>query len=141
MTDYADLNSALEEQLARTARFVRAAFHVHSIDSHDWGKEADPATNNRDLFTGREGQERYLDALVNAGLQLVCITDHMKSGYAFELAALAAGRDDITVLPGMEISCAVPPGHSEAIHILVIYPPDATPDIIERLFTGQDNLP
>jgi hypothetical protein len=64
MTDYADLNSALEEQLARTTRFVRAAFHVHSIESHDWGKEADPATNNRDLFTGREGQERYLDALV-----------------------------------------------------------------------------
>jgi hypothetical protein len=36
LADYTDLNSTLEEQLARTARFVRAAFHVHSIDSHDW---------------------------------------------------------------------------------------------------------
>ncbi|HWX87445.1 MAG TPA: AAA family ATPase, partial [Solirubrobacteraceae bacterium] len=141
MADYTDLYIALDEQLTRTAKFVRAAFHVHSIDSHDWGKGADAQTNKRDIFTGREGQERYLDALVNAGLELVCITDHMKSGYAFELAALAARRDDITVLPGMEISCAVPPAHSEAIHILVIYPPDATPDMIERLFAGQDNLP
>ena len=141
MADYADLNSALEQQLNRTARFVRAAFHVHSIDSHDWGKQADPTTNNRDQFTGRDGQERYLDALANAGLQLVCVTDHMKSNYAFELAALAAARDDITVFPGMEISCLVPPGHSEAIHILVIYPPDASADVIERLFAGQNHLP
>src|SRR5262245_11534916 len=141
MTDYADFDRALKEQLARTARFVRAAFHVHSIDSHDWGKEADAQTNERELCIGRAGQERYLDALVKAGLGLVCITDHMKCGYAFELAALAEGREDITVLPGMEISCAVPPAHSEAIHILVVYPPDATPDIIERLFVGQNNLP
>jgi hypothetical protein len=42
VADYANLNSALEEQLNRTAGFVRAAFHVRSIDSHDWGKEADP---------------------------------------------------------------------------------------------------
>jgi DNA repair ATPase RecN len=141
VAEYTDLNRIFEEQLTRTARFVRAAFHVHSIDSYDWGKEADAATNKRELFTGRDGQERYLDALVAAGLELVCVTDHMKSGYAFEVAALAAGREDITVLPGMEISCAVPPAHSEAIHILVIYPPEASPDMIERLFAGQDGLP
>ena len=141
VADYADLNYALEEQLDRTARFVRAAFHVHSIDSHDWGKEADPTISSRDQYTGRDGQERYLDTLANAGLQLVCVTDHMKSNYAFELAALAAARDDITVFPGMEISCLVPPGHSEAIHILVIYPPDASADVIERLFAGQNHLP
>ena len=141
LADYTDLDSLLEEQLTRTAKFVRAAFHVHSIDSHDWGKEANTTTDRRDLYEGRDGQERYLDELVAAGLQLVCVTDHMKSGYAFELAALAAAREDITVFPGMEISCLVPPGHSEAIHILVIYPPDASADVIERLFAGQNHLP
>lgn len=44
MAEYSDLDDRLEEQLTRTARFVKAAFHVHSIDSYDWGKEADPAT-------------------------------------------------------------------------------------------------
>ncbi len=141
MADYSDLNEEFEGQLARTARFVRAAFHVHSIDSHDWGKAADPTTNKREQYAGRDGQERYLDALVNAGLELVCVTDHMKSNYAFELAAVAAARDDIAVFPGMEISCLVPPGHNEAIHILVIYPPDASADVIERLFAGQNHLP
>jgi hypothetical protein len=141
LADYTDLDSLLKEQLTRTAKFVRAAFHVHSIDSHDWGNEANTTINRRDLYEGRDGQERYLDELVAAGLQLVCVTDHMKSGYAFELAALAAAREDITVFPGMEISCLVPPGHSEAIHILVIYPPDASADVIERLFAGQNQLP
>ena len=141
MNDYSDLNADFEEQLARTSKFVRAAFHVHSIDSYDWGKDGDAATNQRELFNSVDGQERYLDALVDAGMELVCVTDHMKSAYGFELAARAAERSDITVLPGMEISCTIPPGHREAIHILVVYPPDADPDVIERLFAEQPDLP
>jgi hypothetical protein len=141
VTEHRDLNDAFEQQLLLTARFRRAAFHTHSIDSYDWGKEADPEVNDRALFEGRDGQTRFLDALVAGGLELVCITDHMRCGYAFELAALAAERQDITVLPGMEISCSIPPGHREAIHILVVYPPDASPDIVERLFSDQPDLP
>jgi len=141
LSEYSDLHDAFEGQLRGTARFTRAAFHVHSIDSYDWGKGADAEANDRTHFTGREGQISFLNELVAAGLELVCITDHMKAGYACELAALAATRDDITVLPGMEISCTVPPGHREAIHVLVVYPPNTTPDVIERLFSDQPALP
>ena len=137
---YSDLQAALDAQYAKTARFVKAAFHVHSIDSHDWGKEGDPARNARNQFEGSDGQDRFLDELKAAGLGIVCITDHMKADYACELAKRAATRGDITVLPGMEISCLVPPGHKECIHVLAIFPPDTTPSVIDRLF-ADTNLP
>lgn len=141
MPDYSDLDQSFEAQLARTARFVRAAFHVHSVDSFDWGKEADADRNDAAQFAGPAGQDLFLDRLVAAGLELVCITDHMKADYACALAARAAQRDDITVFPGMEISCLVPPGHREAIHVLVVFPPTATPDVIDRLFADNPAFP
>lgn len=137
---YDELLVALDTQYDKTARFIRAAFHVHSIDSYDWGKEADPATNAKDQFTGPEGQDRFLDALASAGLELVCITDHMKSGYACELAQRATTRAGVAVLPGMEISCAFGANPSEHIHVLVVFPLGTTPDVIERIF-GAQTLP
>jgi energy-coupling factor transporter ATP-binding protein EcfA2 len=137
---YADLTDALDEQYEKTARFVRAAFHVHSVDSYDWGKDADAAQNERSQFQGATGQDLYLDKLVAAGLEVVCITDHMKSGYACELAKRASARSDITVFPGMEISCAIPPGHSEHIHVLAVFPADTTADVIDRIF-ADTSLP
>lgn len=134
MPDYSDLNGAFEAQLERTARFVPAAFHVHSIDSYDWGKEADKTRNDKAQFEGDGGVVRFLNELASAGLGLVCITDHMKSAYACSLAQHAKGREDIVVLPGMEISCSVPPGHSEYIHVLAVFHPDTSPDVIERIF-------
>ncbi len=140
MSDYSHLNEIFERDLRATARFRRAAFHVHSPDSHDWGKGGAGAPTIEEL-RGPAGQTRFLDELVYAGLELVCITDHMKAGYACELAKLAATREDITVFPGMEISCRVPPAHSERIHVLAVFPPETTPDVIERIFVDQPDLP
>ena len=137
---YDDLIASLDEQYGKTARFVRAAFHVHTVDSFDWGKNADAAPNDRAQFQGPTGQDLYLDKLVAAGLEVVCITDHMKSGYACELAKRASTRTDITIFPGMEISCTVPPGHSEHIHVLAVFPADTTADVIDRIF-ADTNLP
>lgn len=141
MPAYSELNDAFEVQLRRTARFVPAAFHVHSVDSYDWGKEADSDRNDRRQFADQAGQDRFLDELVSAGLSVVCITDHMKADYACALAARARQREDITIFPGMEISCLVDPGHREAIHVLTVFPPDTTPDVIERLFADDHDLP
>jgi ABC-type cobalamin/Fe3+-siderophores transport system ATPase subunit len=138
---YDNLVQAFEAQEPTIARFVPSAFHVHSVDSFDWGKEADCQLNDGAQFAGPDGQDRFLQALVDAGLALVCITDHMKSGYACELAARAMTRDDITVLPGMEVSCSVDPGHHDFIHVLVVYPPGTTPDVIDRIFADQPELP
>jgi hypothetical protein len=117
--DYRGLNETFEEQLLRTARFVPSAFHVHTVDSHDWGKEADPQTNDRARFQDGEGQDRFLDELVQAGLEVVSITDHMRCRYACDLSQRAARRGDIAVLPGMEVNCTIAPAHRERIHVLV----------------------
>ena len=84
--------------------FVPVAFHVHSPDSHDWGRPpGDTAANDRTKFEGSPGVEAYLDQLARH-YRIVCITDHLKSGYACSLAQAAKSRDDITVFPGVEAS-------------------------------------
>ncbi len=142
LPDYHELEAQLEEQLGRTARFRRVAFHVHSPDSYDWGKEGDPQLNARERFDGQAGLDAYLDVL-GEHLDIVCITDHMRCGLASALSQRAQQRDDLNlvVFPGVEVSCRVPPGHSDAIHVLVAFPPGTRPDVIERIFAGQGDLP
>lgn len=137
---YETLNTGFDEQLAKTARFVPAAFHVHSPDSHDWGKRGTIAEGDPSKLDEDSGLDAYLDALVAAKLRLVCVTDHMKAGYAAALSERAMGRDDITVLPGMEVSCLIPPGHAERVHLLVAFPEGTPADVIERIFATQRKL-
>jgi len=141
MTDgpFDSLRVELNAQLAKTARFRRAAFHVHSIDSYDWGKDGDSAANDRSKFEG-DGQDAFLQHMIDAGLELAVVTDHMKCAYACELAKRAEGREEITVFPGMEVSCKADPGHGARIHFLIAFPPGATPDVIGRIFHGQEGL-
>lgn len=48
-----------------------------------------------------------------------------------------AARDDIAVLPGMEINCLVAPDYADAIHVLAVFPPDVGEVTIERIFAGK----
>ena len=118
-----------------------AAFHVHSPDSHDWGKDAALGADDPAKLEDEASLDAYLDGLVEAGLGLACVTDHMKADYAARLSARAASRDDITVLPGMEVSCLIPPGHAERVHLLVVFPEGTSADVIERIFAKQGDLP
>lgn len=77
----------------------------------------------RPIALPEAGQDAFLQAMVDAGLRIVAITDHMKSAYACELAGRAADRDDITVFPGVEVSCLIAPAHANRIHVLAIFPP------------------
>lgn len=117
------------------------AFHVHSPASHDWGKSGDQADRDLADLTGDEALDAFLDALVAADLRLVCVTDHMKSAHAAALSRRAQTRDDITVLPGMEVSCLIPPGKAERVHLLVAFPEGTGADVIERIFAKQKELP
>lgn len=141
MADFTALVAGLNAQLAKTARFLPAAFHIHTIASHDWGRRGDPAVNARSRFTGGDGQDAFLDELVAAGLRIVCLTDHMKCREACELSSRAANRGDITVLPGMEVNCLVAPGRTERIHLLVVFPEGTTIDVIERIFADHASFP
>jgi hypothetical protein len=136
---YADLYAAIAEQRSRIAFFIPVAFHAHSIDSHDWAQRqnADSKRNNRARLRTDAGVQAFLDELAR-NFDIVCITDHMLSGYACQLAKAAQHRDDITVLPGVEINCEAPPSYGDCIHLLAVFPPEADAGVIERIFAGCD---
>ena len=89
---YDELNILFQDQLKRSAFFVPVAFHVHSPGSHDWGRSpGDKQANDRARFVGDAGASAFLDDLANH-FRIVCITDHLKSGYACALAEAARAR-------------------------------------------------
>lgn len=135
---YESLFEAIEEQRTRIAFFEPVLFHAHSVDSHDWAKDADAssARNEPAGFLTPEGLDAFLDELA-VRYRVVCITDHMRCGYATRLAQAAESRDDITVLPGMEINCLPPPHYADAIHVLAVFPPESSEVGIERIFHGK----
>lgn len=100
-----EFSQQIDEILRTSARFVPIAFHIHSPDSHDWGQRvhADASRNSRSRFTPSNGINEFLDEL-SQEYRIACVTDHMKSTFACELAKASAARDDILVFPGMEVN-------------------------------------
>jgi ABC-type Mn2+/Zn2+ transport system ATPase subunit len=92
--------------------------------------------NDRTRLASDAGVQEFLNELAT-NYAVVCITDHMRSEYATRLAKAALTRDDITVLPGMEINCEAPPAFGDCIHLLAVFPPDADAAVIERIFAGR----
>jgi DNA repair ATPase RecN len=136
MTIYEDLNQLLDDQLKRSARFVPMAVHVHSPGSFDWADEptADKGLNDEQDLLKDAGVARYLDEAAKH-LDIISITDHMKSGYACRASKKAKTRDDITVFPGIEIN--VTGGQvlgDSCIHVLAMFPPDCDTEAIGRIF-------
>ena len=139
---YTTLFEAIGEQRERIAFFRPVLFHAHSIDSHDWAEQpgVDAARNDPARLGTNEGVQEFLDELAK-NYSVVCITDHMRCGYATRLAQAAEKREDITVLPGMEINCLPPPAYADAIHVLAAFPPTTGEVAIERIFGPSDDLP
>lgn len=142
MTNYNALNDGLNLLLRNSAQFVPMAFHIHSPDSHDWGKrgKADREKNSRDRFTPDGCEKEFLDELASQ-FSIVCITDHMKVDFACRLAKAAERRDDITVFPGMEVNCKLASVGPDRIHLLVIFPPEKDTTEIDRIFASHPNFP
>ena len=133
-TAYDELNTLFQAQLNRSAFFVPVAFHVHSPGSHDWGRSpGDKARNDPAKFVGDAGARAFLDELA-AHFRIVCITDHLRSGYACTLAQAAKGRDDMTVFPGVEASVVGGQLGSSRIHLLAVFPPNTKAAVIDRIY-------
>src|SRR5712692_8745228 len=90
-------------QVADTSRFFRVALHVHSPESHDFGRTGDRAINDRARLTTAAGKLEFQNAL-QSNLDLVAITDHMKCAYAVAISTLPSPRENFAVLPGMEVN-------------------------------------
>jgi DNA repair ATPase RecN len=127
----------LDDLRQQTARFRRVALHVHSPDSHDWGRHGDKTKNDRSLFSGEDGIAAYA-AKLSPHFDLVGITDHMKCGYGCKLTNLAS-ENGLVILPGMEVNFRPEAALGLArIHLLVFLQEGATPSDFAALFQGLD---
>ena len=139
---YTALLQELDELRARTARFWRVALHVHSVNSHDWARNApDPARNARNRFDGENGPTEFLVEL-SSHLDMAAITDHMRCEFACRLSEESNGKDDCVVLPGMEVNLIPEAALGVArIHLVTILPAGSSVEDFARLFQGQSNIP
>lgn len=106
----------------RGAKFFEADLHLHSPASHDFQDEGDP--------------DEYVDALVQAGLDMVAITDHDNGDWYERLREAAEGRE-MEILPGVEIT--TPGGGSHEVHLLGIFPPENS-DAVTSVLGSQGLL-
>jgi hypothetical protein len=136
-----EFSQQIDVILRNSARFVPIAFHIHSPDSHDWGQRshADVDRNDRERFTQPNGVDEFLNELAR-GYRIACITDHMKSTFACNLATASTARNDILVFPGMEVNCVVSPA-TERIHLLALFPPNTDCHAIDRIFRSNAGFP
>jgi energy-coupling factor transporter ATP-binding protein EcfA2/ABC-type enterochelin transport system ATPase subunit len=126
----------ISDELDKTSRFFRVALHVHSPESYDFPRNGDPDVNDKMRLNTDAGKLEFLRAL-QASLDLVAITDHMKCSYSVALSSIVAQRQNFAVLPGMEINVRLsPPLDSNRIHILAIFRPGTAVDHINRIFAG-----
>src|SRR5687767_2687281 len=87
---YTTLFETIIEQRERIAFFEPVVFHAHSIDRHDWARRAnaDAQRNDAARLATEAGVEEFLDELARQ-YSVVCISDHMRCGYATRLARAA----------------------------------------------------
>ncbi len=136
---FSEFLNTLNSLRQRTARFRRVVLHLHSPDSHDWGRTAtDTARNDPSRFKGESGIDAFIDEL-RPHLDCVAVTDHMKCTFATQLSARTAGNSDLMILPGMEANFRLePPLGFARIHLLVLLPEGSTPYDFARLLEGLD---
>ena len=101
----------IEKARIKCARYYRTDLHLHSPLSFDWKNDPNNTALNRiashnDINTGI--LEAYLNALKEARLDVVAITDHMKYSFGIALSKYAAERDEnMLILPGIEINVRI----------------------------------
>lgn len=94
------------------AKWYKCDLHIHSSASKCFEDE-------------QKSIESLLDCAIENGLDCIAITDHNTAANIDEIKALSSERD-ITVFPGVEITCS-----DAKIHILVIFDLDITQVFIE----------
>ena len=92
--------------------WIRADFHMHSLADKEFSYSGNAASFSSD----------YVAALKAGGISVTVITNHNKFDRdEFKLLAKAAKKEDIFLLPGLELS--VKDG-SNGIHVLIVFSND-----------------
>lgn len=109
----------------RGAKFLKADLHIHTPASKDWNEK-----NPEPQFKSDKIQpEQIVDSAIDAGLDLIAITDHNSVEWCERVIQAASGKP-LIVLPGFELT--VNPG----IHVLAIFEQNKDLQELRDLLTG-----
>jgi DNA repair ATPase RecN len=129
--------TSIESVTKNTARFRKVVLHTHSPQSHDFPRvNSDHGLNDKNqyLSDGCIGEDKFIQHLIGR-YDIVGITDHMHIGYGCRLAENARKRNDICILPGIELALRLaPPLHEMKIHAIALFSEEKTIGEIERIF-------
>ncbi|MEB2283602.1 MAG: phosphoesterase [Polyangiaceae bacterium UTPRO1] len=116
-----ETNAPLREAraLPNGAKFYRCAFQVNPASY------AAKFRGNGHGLDERTYVQKLLDKCVELDIEVIAVTDHNDAG-SIALFREEAKPRNITVFPGFEVAS------SEGVHVLCIYPPDATDAALQR---------
>jgi DNA repair ATPase RecN/PHP family Zn ribbon phosphoesterase len=126
---------------ARAANFKRVDLQIHSDESDDYPRPCDLGDAHFEPGPSDSkplASSTILHAAQDKGLDLIAITDHMKSRKSCEVAAASPTAHGGTVaLPGIEVNVLLTQvSHStrDSVHILCIFKEGKSSEDIERIF-------
>lgn len=150
------MTATLPEIFRHGASWVRADFHLHTInENHSSRRNLREEWRNSDgSFREDEFREAFVERLVAEKIRVACITNHDLLDYSeYKAIAKKAAKQDILVLPGMELNAHC---GADGVHALVVFDPadlnageTCIDDYIKGQFPGgkkenvvtQDDLP
>lgn len=109
--------------LPKGAKFFRCAFQVNPAGY------AQKFRGNGHGLDDRTYVQKLLDRCVDLDIEVIAVTDHNDAS-SIALFREEAKTRNITVFPGFEVAS------SEGVHVLCLYPPDATDAALQR-YLGQ----
>jgi DNA repair ATPase RecN len=135
------------EALSRASNFKRVDLQIHSDESGDFPRAADYGDAYFDVCEKDKKPvpaAAFLEAAAEKHLDLIAITDHMKSRKSCEIAALSQKQDSgLVALAAIEVNVAlthVSDSTKDAVHLLCIFKEGKSPEDIEQIFHGAQGL-
>ncbi len=134
-------------ELSRASNFKRVDLQIHSDESGDFPRSenyGDASFDVCDKDNNPVPSSTFLEAAAERHLDLIAITEHMKSRKSCEIASLSQKQKTSTVaLPAIEINVSltqVSSSTKDAVHLLCIFKEGKSPEDIEQIFHGAHGL-
>lgn len=133
--------------LSRAANFKRVDLQIHSDESGDYPRAddfGDTRFDVRDDDTKPVSAAKFLETAAARHLDLIAITDHMKSRKSCEVASLSQEQSlGVVALPAIEVNVSltqVSSSTKDAVHLLCVFEEGKSSEDIEKIFHGARGL-
>lgn len=137
-----EVKKLIEEKLANAANFKKVDLHIHSDESPDFPRDNDFGVikfSPSDIDKQKPVEAKnFIRSAANKNLDLIAITDHMRSRKACEIANEKSRG--MVCLPGIEVNISISQTTDESIHFICIFKEGKSSEDIERIFHDATGL-